>query len=353
MRKTLMAVGACLLFVLTACTKDCSRCVEVYGDEATIYLDDAGSSAEVREAILDADSKGVVSYTVIGSAARVGLSSNPFADTRVESLDLKSVTSWPARAIPGAYFYGESFPCLENVILPDEVQSIGRSAFYHCDRLKNVEGTNVTNIEDGAFLGCADLQSAVFPNVITLGSNVFSHCISLVSAEMPELRTTGNNTFDSCTSLKSIDFPKLEVAYLSFCFACTGLEFVNLPSARKIEGDAFSMCSSLKDIYVPEARYVSGFLACTSLTRLSLQNVNDLGNIGFSETPLEYLELSASGNITYGEYTFANSLQPFASENCVLVLNADKRPGGGCTPVADPETNTWAGVRWKQILFAD
>ena len=108
-----MAVGACLLFVLTACTKDCLRCVEVYGDEATIYLDDAGSSAEVREAILDADSKGVVSYTVIGSAARVGLSSNPFADTRVESLDLKSVTSWPARAIPGAYFYGESFPCLE------------------------------------------------------------------------------------------------------------------------------------------------------------------------------------------------------------------------------------------------
>ena len=64
-----MAVGACLLFVLTACTKDCLRCVEVYGDEATIYLDDAGSSAEVREAILDADSKGVVSYTVIGSAA--------------------------------------------------------------------------------------------------------------------------------------------------------------------------------------------------------------------------------------------------------------------------------------------
>ena len=239
------------------------------------------------------------------------------------------------------------------MILPDDVQSIGRSAFYHCDRLKNVEGTNVTNIEDGAFLGCADLQSAVFPNVITLGSNVFSHCISLVSAEMPELRTTGNNTFDSCTSLKSIDFPKLEVAYLSFCFACTGLEFVNLPSARKIEGDAFSMCSSLKDIYVPEARYVSGFLACTSLTRLSLQNVNDLGNIGFSETPLEYLELSASGNITYGEYTFFFFLQPFASENCVLVLNADKRPGGGCTPVADPETNTWAGVRWKQILFAD
>ena len=59
----------------------------------------------MREAILDADSKGVVSYTVIGSAARVGLSSNPFADTRVESLDLKSVTSWPARAIPGAYLF--------------------------------------------------------------------------------------------------------------------------------------------------------------------------------------------------------------------------------------------------------
>lgn len=348
-----MAVCTCLLFVLTACTKDFLRCVEVYGDEATIYLDDAGSSAEVREAILDADSKGVVSYTVIGSAAGFGLSSNPFADTRVETIDLKSVADWPSESIPGAYFYGASFPCLENVILPDEVQIIERSAFYHCDRLKKVEGTNVTNIEDGAFLGCADLQYAVFPNVITLGSNVFSHCTSLVSAEMPELRSTGNNTFDSCTALKSIDFPKLEIACPSFCFGCTGLEFVRLPSVRRIDGDAFSMCSSLKDIYVPDVKYVSGFLACTSLTRLSLQNVNELGNRGFSETPLEYLELSASGDITYGEYTFANTLQPFASENCVLVLNADKRPGGGCTPEADPETNTWAGVRWKQILFTD
>ena len=90
-----MAVGACLLFVLTACTKDCLRCVEVYGDEATIYLDDAGSSAEVREAILDADSKGVVSYTVIGTAVKLGMSSNPFADTKVKTLDLSAVTGWP------------------------------------------------------------------------------------------------------------------------------------------------------------------------------------------------------------------------------------------------------------------
>ena len=341
------------LVALNGCSKDLPGWVEVQSDEATIYLDFAGSLADVREAILNADSRGVVSYTVVGSISRLGFSSNPFADTKVESLDIKSVTDWPSDAIPGSYFRGESFPYLKSVILPDAVRTVGRSAFYQCVSLEIVRGRNVSVIEDGAFFGCTNLQFAVFPKVVTVGSNVFSNCSNLAGVEMPELRKTGNNVFDRCTALKSIDFPKLETAYLSFCFKSDGLEFANLPSVRQITGDAFTMCSSLKEIYVPKAEYVDGFLECTSLTRLDLPNVKELGNLGFGDTPLEYLVLSSSGDIICGEYTFANTLPAFDSGNCTLVLNKDKRPGGGSKPEADPETNTWAGVQWKQILFTD
>ena len=162
-------------------------------------------------------------------------------------------------------------------------------------------------------MGCTNLQCVVFPKVVTVGSNVFSNCSNLAGVEMPELRKTGNNVFDRCTALKSIDFPKLETAYLSFCFKCDGLEFVHLPSARRVESDAFTMCSSLRDLYILAVEYVDGILSCTSLTSLDLQNAKELGNLGFGGTPLEYLVLSASGDITYREHTFANTLPAFDS----------------------------------------
>lgn len=365
MRKTLMAVGACLLFVLTACTKDCLRCVEVYGDEATIYLDDAGSSAEVREAILDADSKGVVSYTVIGSAVKLGMSSNPFADTKVKTLDLSAVTGWPTGIefeaddnvtisctfIPKPYFQGNHFPELQDVILPDEVQFICSFAFSGCDNLLGIRGRNVIGIGDSAFSGCGHLVQADFPNVTFVGDNVFYGCSDLKHVEMYGLQNAGNSAFQECGSLADVNFPELEVVSSSMFFKCSALKSVYLPAVGRVESDAFTLCSSLEDINIPEAGYVSGFLGCTSLASLNLPKVTELG-IGFGDTPLEWCELPVKGDITVNEWTFDGN-PPFASENCVLVLNADKRPGGGCTPVADPETNTWAGVRWKQILFTD
>ena len=106
---------------------------------------------------------------------------------------------------------------LENVILSNNVTSIGRIAFSGCTSLTSITIPNsVTSIGESAFSGCSALTSIILPNSITeVGSSLFNGCSRLTSVTLSENITSlgspkYNNIgfFEDCASLVSITIPK-------------------------------------------------------------------------------------------------------------------------------------------------
>ncbi len=122
---------------------------------------------------------------------------------------------------------------IDELIIPDGVETIGTSAFQNCKNLKTVVfPDSVKSVEEHAFDGCTSLRSLVLPNsILKLGYNVFLGCTSLEEVVLP-----GDITI--------ID---------DFSFHCSGLYDIVIPDSVKGIGDlAFSQCESLRAIKIPQ-----------------------------------------------------------------------------------------------------
>lgn len=88
----------------------------------------------------------------------------------------------------------------EDVIVPNTVKTIGRSAFYGCNRLKSVTiPESVKIIERSAFAYCKNLKNVIMPqNIKILGEWAFYNCINLKQLMIPKNIEMGNNTFLNC-----------------------------------------------------------------------------------------------------------------------------------------------------------
>lgn len=132
--------------------------------------------------------------------------------------------------IPSDYFYNSK---IKEIIIPNNITSIGRSAFSSCTSLTSVTiGNGVKSIGDWAFYNCKSLTS------VTIGSGVTS---------------IGEMTFSDCESLTSITIPNsvTSIKYGVFC-NCTSLTSVTIPdSVTSIGEEAFKDCTSLKSVTIP------------------------------------------------------------------------------------------------------
>ena len=96
---------------------------------------------------------------------------------------------------------------INELVIPEDVTSIGDNAFFNCSGLKSVTILNsVTSIGNNAFQGCLGLTSVTIPNSVTsIGSNAFYGCSGLTSVTIPNSVTSiGDNAFGSCNKLESV-----------------------------------------------------------------------------------------------------------------------------------------------------
>lgn len=121
-----------------------------------------------------------------------------------------------------------------DVIIPDKVTAIGKSAFS----------------------GNTDVASVTIPKWVSeIGAGAFSGCTSLTSVTIPDgVTKIGEGAFEGCQSLTSVTIPdgvtKIEAKTFS---GCTGLTSVTIPnSVTKIEPDGFEDCTSLIDVTAPK-----------------------------------------------------------------------------------------------------
>ena len=111
-------------------------------------------------------------------------------------------------SIGGSAFYG--CKSLRSLVIPNGVTSIGNSAFYGCSSLRSLVIPNgVTSIGDRAFECCSSLSSLIIPNSVTsIGNSAFRYCLSLSSLVIPDgVTSIGDDAFYGCSSLRSLVIP--------------------------------------------------------------------------------------------------------------------------------------------------
>ena len=135
----------------------------------------------------------------------------------------------------------------ERISIPDDVKTIGNSAFENCRGLKNVLiPDGVVSIDDFAFYGCSSLTQVTIPDSVTnIGNQAFHGCSGLADASgfvvirnvlysyhgadddiaIPDgVTRIGNYAFNNCGSITSIAIPDGITDIESYAFrSCSGL----------------------------------------------------------------------------------------------------------------------------------
>ena len=141
----------------------------------------------------------------------------------------------------------------KNSVIPDNVTTIGKSAFDGCAGLSEINIPNsVTCIEEYAF-SKSGLKSVEIPSSITqLSKNAFNSCTNLTNVCLSNgVSAITEQLFASCTNLISVNIPNsvTEIGSAAF-YGCKNLETITIPnSITNIGYDAFYGCNNLKIVY--------------------------------------------------------------------------------------------------------
>ena len=126
--------------------------------------------------------------------------------TKYRGVALEVIVPDNVRTIGPAAFIMQD--ALTRIELPDGVEELqGANTFRECRSLKTIVlPDNLEKIPDCAFLGCASLQSITLPqNLKFLGRMVFDGCRSLTSIVIPPgVKTVEKDAFWNCTNLETI-----------------------------------------------------------------------------------------------------------------------------------------------------
>ena len=192
---------------------------------------------------------------------------------------------------------------LETIIIPSSVISISPSAFEKCDMLNTLvvpDGNQIYDSRDNCnaiiesatnqlIAGC---KNTYIPNNVTsIGPSAFHTCTNLNSITIPSgVISIGDNAFNSCYNLSSITIPNSVISIGDNAFSfCYGLSSIIIPnSVYSISYGAFYNCSNLTSVTIPNSVIsigISAFERCSSLASITIPNsVSYIGSSAFSGT---------------------------------------------------------------------
>ena len=269
------------------------------------------------------------------------------ADETFTSFNLpKSIDGVEITAIGSCAF--QNCTRVTHITLPENLKTIGNSAFEGCVNLQNVDftlnrlesigsyafrnctgllsvkisGNILTTISDNAFEGCSKLAGVDLSNNIsltTIGRYVFSGCENLTAVKLPQALTQlGYRAFSGCVSLPSIEIPantSVDVRYSNrgeWIYGCTALKKVKIAEgATFIADSAFQNCTSFTEIEIPDTVKKIGnyaFQNCTQFKEIPTMNgVMTIGNSAFSGcTGLSSIDALPENITSIGQSAFSD-----------------------------------------------
>lgn len=213
---------------------------------------------------------------------------SPFASCPLKTVEFEEgITRIPSSKASGNYKKGGLFAYsgLEEITIPDTVETIGHCAFLKCEKLKKVTfPKNLKEIEENAFWKCSSLEKAILPEGLeSIEGGAFEECSALAEVFLPQtIAKCGKNIFNEDTSLKKITFEEGTTTIFGAdpvynkdgIFGGCGVEEIYLPdSVTKISDCAFGNCKELRTIRMsPNITYIGkyAFWGCAKLGTITL-----------------------------------------------------------------------------------
>ncbi len=205
---------------------------------------------------------------------------------------------------------------LTSLTLPSGLTSINSNAFENCDRLKSVViPDHVTSVSSYAFCNCDSLQQLVIGSAVTsLGDYAFSGCVQLTTITGgTSLRTIGSSAFRSTKLTKAFIPDAVQTIGSGAFIGCPLKEIVFGPNVQTISYGQFRNYSS--DILNVERIVFNGTYSsvpsnfCTNFPKLSEivlgENITSIGSSTFQGTPITSVSLP-SGLTSIGSTAFNN-----------------------------------------------
>ena len=124
--------------------------------------------------------------------------------------------------------------------IPASVTAIGEAAFGYCRFATITIPDNVATIGASAFYGCGSLEAVVLPAGLTrIEEATFGNCYNLAGVTIPDGVTfVGKDAFKSCSALTAITLPASITEYGLQAFYSTGLTAVTSARRTAVVADA-------------------------------------------------------------------------------------------------------------------
>lgn len=218
-------------------------------------------------------------------------------DIVIPTTYIKNDITYDVTAIGNGVFSGRQ---LNTVVLNNNLQTIGSSAFANNTKLTNIViPDSVTSIGASAFSGCTSLASATLSNNLTSIPNNLFYQAGLTSIEIPEnVKTIGSSAF-SKSKLNTVNLPSSMESIGSYAFSYNLFTTITIPEGIEyISGATFSGCSNLKSVFLPKTLKNIGydaFSACYALESITLPDkVESINSRAFSSSGLKEIIIGAS-----------------------------------------------------------
>lgn len=171
------------------------------------------------------------------------------------------------------------------LILPNNIQKIGKGAFYSCENLSSITfGDGIKEIGEKSFCLCSNLRELNIPHQAeTLYSDSFNYC-PLQTISVPAFAIE----FLPKTELVKVDINSGTKILKSSFSGCSQLTSITLCDTITYIGDnAFTRCTGLTQIILPDSVTVietAAFYGCNGLTEIVLpKSLKSIGNSAFGE----------------------------------------------------------------------
>lgn len=157
--------------------------------------------------------------------------------------------------LPGLIF-GECYN-LQEISIPEHIDSIGAYAFRSCSNLKNIKlPKNLKTISKGLLNACSNLEEITLPDQIqSIGESAFQGCSKVKTLTIPQsVQEIEQSAFTNMTSLRSIELPEnLKTIKQWILYGCSNLKTVYIPnSVEAIHSSAF-YATALEEVTIPHS----------------------------------------------------------------------------------------------------